>query len=242
MENNRLNDFITRLRPVALPLLIAVVIGHVIHMSPDSCTLAFCVGSRSSSLTALVISIVAAGILLITPVWAQGRTETRDGSVTYTQKLGAFALDLLVLFIVFGTIKGTLARMIGMPLDQLAGIGSGYYWPNTSFVRDAVTLLVVGLAHYVYLTRTVLAGRQTLGQYVLGFRVSVSGKTWNNPFAAQVAYRALMGTVFSWSVQSTRWFYQAIGWENWLKTINIDVFDDVKFERTGPITTPKQES
>lgn len=139
----------------------------------SACENTTCVMTASSSLISIVLSIALATFAL---TYRQRAAPPDDARVVGVwRRFGAFVLDFSAVVLVVSSIGA-------VPMLVAEGHFTGQFqWSFTrEFTRPTDTMIVLPvalgcfLALFVYFYMHARIGRQTLGQYVLGYRVTAS--------------------------------------------------------------------
>jgi uncharacterized RDD family membrane protein YckC len=192
------------------------------------CVNADCRVQAASSINAILVGSVIAVLALLLPRPSAGDIEPVGRTAGYIRRLLAFLIDYSLIMIAVMP----LSAFIPLALESL--YTGEFVW---SFERDytrasdwltALPIVVVFVGLYFYFTRTALAGRQTIGQFAMGFRAQIAGRIWSGLTGTFFAPVVLMGVMPRFMFTITGAMNRFMGFER--QAVALDFVDKVEFK------------
>jgi hypothetical protein len=187
-----------------------------------------------SALSSLEILTISAALLTLVVVFKLPPSEDLaplGKPAGYARRIVAFVAD----FFVVTLIASSLGALIAL-LAEMGHAGSWAWFFERDYARWSdwiAALLVAGtfLVLYFYYSRAARAGRQTFGQFLLGFRAVVREKTWSGPIGGLFALFAFFGIMPLFMPQMVRSMNKAMGVGRF--ATGMQAFEEISFEYVG---------
>ena len=217
-------------RVLALICLIGPV--YLGSMSPGtgfevSCVNGNCIAAASTSWYALALASITLALVLLFPRPKSKHLQASGKRAGYWRRPLALLVDFALLMVVF-------APMSLVPLLFEWRATGEFAWSfHREFARptDWVTAPLVFAffaAIYFYYDRASRSGRQTIGQFILGYRVTLTHRNWQSPIGGMFGLFAYLGVIPQFLIQFTREMNKTSGLDRLNPTI--DPMTEVKYE------------
>lgn len=217
-------------RVLALVCLIGLI--YLGSMAPGagfrvSCVNGNCIAAASTSWVLSALAPVALGLIILLPRPLAAHLQASGKRAGYWRRFVALLLDYSLLGAVFAPLA-----LIPLLLEWHAtGEFSWSFYREFARPTDWATLPVVLALFaiiYFYYDRASRAGRQTVGQFILGYRVSLSHRNWRTPIGAAYGLFAYLGIMPRFMVRFVQRANRALGL-GWINS-TVDPILDAEYE------------